>query len=226
MRKPRVDTRCPAAEYTDANERIVEIDSDAGGFLLSLWVNDSGALIVEPYRADKTVIVRVPERQQQPWINGPEISSITFEHGQVAGTVRIAFTDYGRVFVSTDAHVNDDAPAVTFRGTEYLISLHATRSDDGSWSEYQPEPWDIRKRHVWPDGYATPTYRQTIVSALLQVVSEHWSEETGRLAGYARAARDLNHADLDYNNARTMLHGAQDTVNEARARMESYRPSA
>lgn len=205
-------------------ELLLNISSERAGFMLSVLVDDSGTLIVDPYKADNPVIVRTPEREQQPWVSAPEMRGVVFAHGTVSGTVKIAFTDYGRVHVTTDAHVNDNAPAVTYRGTEYLISLHATRNDDGSWSEYQPEPWDVRKRHAWPDGYAAKTYRQAIVTALLTVVAEQWSEETGRLAGYARAARDLNGNDIDYNNARTALHDVQARIVEAYERMVKYRP--
>jgi hypothetical protein len=68
MPKPRVDTRCPANTYTRPHERIIEfsngrVTQHKGG--LVRFANDAdGNLIVEVYRLDKGVIVRVSEERE------------------------------------------------------------------------------------------------------------------------------------------------------------------
>jgi hypothetical protein len=53
---PKVDVNPVAQHYARSGERIVEISSDAGGCLVSLWVRD-GRLSIQVYRADDTVDV-------------------------------------------------------------------------------------------------------------------------------------------------------------------------
>ena len=58
--KPAVKLKCPAAAYSAPNERIVEVfDKETkNGCLISIRVVD-GELIIEPYSAERGVMVRV-----------------------------------------------------------------------------------------------------------------------------------------------------------------------
>jgi hypothetical protein len=58
MRKPRVMTKCVANTYAAPNERIIEFGSDNGGGLIAFRMVDEN-LVVDVYRTDPTVIVRL-----------------------------------------------------------------------------------------------------------------------------------------------------------------------
>lgn len=51
-----------ANQHSSASERIIEFSSPGGGGLISFRVLD-GKLIIEPYRMDDTVEVRLPKPQ-------------------------------------------------------------------------------------------------------------------------------------------------------------------
>ncbi len=56
--KPRVITKCVANAHAAANERIVEFSSSRGGGLIA-FTEYEDKLVVDIYRCDKTVEVRV-----------------------------------------------------------------------------------------------------------------------------------------------------------------------
>ena len=56
--KPKVITKCVANAHSAANERIIEFSSKSGGGLIAFTEWD-GRLIVDVYRCDATVEVRV-----------------------------------------------------------------------------------------------------------------------------------------------------------------------
>ena len=65
MRKPRVTVNCVANHYAGRGERIIEFFSDraqAGG-LISIREADDGRLIVDVYRHDDAVEVRVERKR-------------------------------------------------------------------------------------------------------------------------------------------------------------------
>lgn len=62
--KPTVNTRCVANNYAAANERIIEFSdpNGAGGLVSFKFYPETGDLVVDVYRTDKTVTVRAA-----PW---------------------------------------------------------------------------------------------------------------------------------------------------------------
>jgi hypothetical protein len=66
MKKPKVITNCVANHYSDPDQRIVELSSDGGGGLISLYVSEVDGvkrLTVELYHLDPTVDVFVDHGQ-------------------------------------------------------------------------------------------------------------------------------------------------------------------
>lgn len=130
------------------------------------------------------------------WVSTPEIT-VELHHGKgasvVTGPVRIAYTGNGRAYVNTRAHNNDDAPAVTCRGRDYLVSLHFVQQADGTWAEHA----DNRGHDVSPRGSydyfkaAASTIRAAIVEAIQAAVAEHASADVERAAAHAQAAQRL-----------------------------------
>lgn len=130
------------------------------------------------------------------WVATPE-QVVELHHGKgatvVTGPVRIAFTSSTHAYVSTQAHRSDDAPAVTVRGKDYLISLHFVRHADGTWNEHP----DNQRHNVSPRGTmdywaaAAPTIRAAIVAALTDKVTKAATGGTLREAAYANAAQSL-----------------------------------
>lgn len=55
--KPRAPWKGPASHYAGPSETIVEFE----GGLMSFRRNDEGKLVVELYRLDDDVILRIPE---------------------------------------------------------------------------------------------------------------------------------------------------------------------
>jgi hypothetical protein len=59
QKKPKVTVNCVADKYGSPGERIVEFSSDVGGGLIAFRVTSEGKLLVDVYRQDSTVEVRV-----------------------------------------------------------------------------------------------------------------------------------------------------------------------
>lgn len=102
------------------------------------------------------------------WIKYPSVPLET-----ALGPVVAAFTDGGHVAVGTDgAHINDDNPALVFRGQDFLANVHLfAEPGDGR------EPWSprrsssdvsIKKRRPYVD--AAPTHAKAIEEAIISAV--------------------------------------------------------
>lgn len=135
------------------------------------------------------------------WIKTPE-QIVTLDYGTgksvVTGRVRIAFIGNGNISVQTQAHVNDDAPAVTYRGKDYLVNLSFVRQADGTLTEH---PHNTRqnvspRRTSDPFAAAPKTIRAAIVAALRAAIdaatSGGYSDIAERAANHAHAAQRLH----------------------------------
>jgi hypothetical protein len=60
-KKPKVTVNCVADKYATQGETIIEFSSEAGGGLISFRVASDGKLLVDLYRMDPAVVVRVPK---------------------------------------------------------------------------------------------------------------------------------------------------------------------
>jgi hypothetical protein len=115
----------------------------------------------------------------ETWIAGPKVEILL--DGKVSGRVVAKPMRHGYVFVSTDgAHVNDDNPAIDFRGESWLVTLRLIDGND-------PQP-HITRRQNWSD--APPSYARTIVEAVSAAVAEYMSAHPDIVR--AGALADLN----------------------------------
>jgi hypothetical protein len=135
------------------------------------------------------------------WIKTPE-QTVTLDHGTgksvVTGQIRIAFLGNGHISVQTQAHRNDDAPAVTYRGKDYLVNLAFIRQADGTVTEH---PYNTRqnvspRRTSDPFAAAPKTIRAAIVAALRAAIdaatSGGYSAVAEWAANHAHAAQRLH----------------------------------
>lgn len=135
------------------------------------------------------------------WVKTPE-QTVILDYGTgksvVTGQVRIAFLGNGNVNVQTRAHRNDDAPAVTYRGKDYLVNLSFVRQADGTVTEHPYNtPQNVSPRRTSDPFAAAPkTIRAAIVAALRAaidaVTSGGYSDIAERAANHAHAAQRLH----------------------------------
>lgn len=206
MSKPKVVLNCPANSGAAQDERIVEVyGKGSGGFLVSIHDRDV-VTVVEPYRADGFVVVNPPSLPETAWLDSPEFTGVTIDNAGVTGTVRVSFTRGDSAYVSTRAHVNDDAPAVTFRGSDYLVNIHLERDAvTGKWSEHREYSAYAIARRSYSDKPVAPTIRERIVTTLCSLVDSMWSEDINRQAKKAYATRNLIVATNEYHAAAAEL---------------------
>lgn len=131
------------------------------------------------------------------WVKSPEVT-VELNHGKgakaVTGQVRVTVNRPGYAFVGTQAHNNDDAPAVTVRGKDYLVNLHFVQQADGSWAEHpdnRPQSVSPRGLNYRWDAAAAPTIRAAVVAAALAALAEHAPAMAGQAAA-AHAAQQLS----------------------------------
>ena len=208
MAKPKVSTRCPAGRDDGRNVKTVEVSSRYGGTLVR-FAEDEGSLVVDLYRADDSVVVLLPTLPDIPWVQCPTVKGAEIGHGRVAGVVDVTFTDDGKAFVRTDAHINDAKPAVTYGGTDYLIALHMERQSDGTWQQERDHSRFAISKRTRVD--QAPGVRATtaILFAAAALLRREWTPELNRRAAYARAAQRANHALTNYREAK---QAAEDTM--------------
>src|SRR5512139_1369182 len=160
------------------------------------------------------------------WVNTPEVT-VNLNHGKgatvVTGQVRIAVTRPGAAFVGTRAHNNDDAPAVTVRGKDYLVNLHFAQQADGSWAEHKDnQTYSVSPRglnHRW-DAAAAPTIRAAIVAAILAALTEHAPALTEKAAA-THAAQQLHDLEPKIEKLRAQLAELEARAAQHRATLEA-----
>jgi hypothetical protein len=132
------------------------------------------------------------------WIKSPEVK-LTTAYGPIVAT----FTSAEHVSCRTDAYVNDDSPALTYRGEDYLahVHLYAELANLEPWS---PQPGDrahITRRRNSAD--APRTYADAMIKAITEVVRKHVSDDPDvlRRAEYATANNNLLRLEKEYADA-------------------------
>lgn len=148
------------------------------------------------------------------WIAGPTATVKT-----KLGPVRLAFTGLSEsgqahVHVSTQAHHNDDLPALTFRRKEFLVSVHLYASGEG-WTErderglhgaFISRRGDCGSRCNVSHADA-PTIYDALVSACSEAVGAFVLEH-GEVIGQARAAQvaqQLNRLEQEHETLSAQL---------------------
>lgn len=161
------------------------------------------------------------------WVETPELR-VPVGKGKgasvVSGPARIAFTGAGRAYISTDgAHHNDDNPAITFRGRDWLVDVHAVRSPDGAWTEHDGRSsWAVKQRGAMGGKGAPDTFRTAIVSAMLETIADYWTPEIDQLAAYANAAQSIGRAQEKVAEAARALAEAEEECRAIQADMDAH----
>ncbi len=144
------------------------------------------------------------------WISSPALKAVAIQHATgasvVSGVIDLRFLRAGRVMADTDAHINDDKPAVDFRGESFLVSIFAVRTEDGSWiadPDRDSHSVKVTRRQNWSP--APPTFERAIVSAVLATIAAHWTPELGRAGEHAYAAQQLHGRERDREKAAQAL---------------------
>lgn len=121
------------------------------------------------------------------WIKYPTIEDVPTKYGSVT----LAFTNAGHVHVQTEGHVNDTKPVLTYRGLEYLASVHLYAATD--WCEGSERYGFYITRRSPTERTASPTARLAIVDALTDTVRAYVADhpEVLRQAAYADANNEF-----------------------------------
>jgi hypothetical protein len=157
------------------------------------------------------------------WINSPQVT-LTTAYGPIVAT----FTSAGHVSCRTDAYVNDDSPALTYRGTDYLahVHLYAEVENLEPWS---PKPGDrvhITKRRN--SAYAPRTYADAMIKAIAEAVREYVSGDSDvlRRAEYATANNNLIRLEQEYADALSAATDAGARIVAEEMRLKSAAPAS
>lgn len=127
--------------------------------------------------------------EQFSWTPWPEWRTHLPEGGKVTGTFKVCFQGDGNVYAGTEgAHVNDNNPAIDYRGESFLVSLHPKRQEDGTF-ECDRQYIHVTRRQNWSD--APPSFRDAIVKAVCEHVASLWSEDLERFGNDSRARQRL-----------------------------------
>lgn len=141
---------------------------------------------------------------------------VEFTHGKVSGSVVIAYVGQdGGVFIGTDgAHVNDDNPAITYNGDEFIGRVWVTQDENGAWvasdtawnkaSQWSDPAGKYTRRDNWTDAGKLAT--RMIDQALMQVMTEHHDPRL-------QAESELNYKETRAHDA---WEAARKAENEAR----------
>lgn len=161
------------------------------------------------------------------WIPYPQVTA-ALAHGAgksaITGTLHIAFTGTGTAYVTTaGAHHNDDNPAVTYRGAQWLVGVHLQRGADGVWAEtHHSRRGGITRRGRLAD--APHTYRAAIRDAVIAATAGLWTPELDRAAAYAHAAQRLHAQEGQRAEAARILADIDTDIAALRAVMAANAP--
>lgn len=117
------------------------------------------------------------------------------------GPVKASFTDSGHVAVRVDAHVNDEKPALVYRGQEFIGMVHLWADAGAGWEMRDGSDCSLSRRPQSTD--APVTYARAMVAAVRDAVVSYVAEHPEVLA-----AADYANA----NNALMRLHADRDEV--------------
>jgi hypothetical protein len=161
------------------------------------------------------------------WVRNPELRNVKVEHGKgksiVTGVIKLLFQGEGRVFVTTEAHHNDDLPCIEYRGHEWLVTDHFIRHADGTCTVKDDDRWTVCRRGIFGGGENTPpTHRTAILDAIAATVAREWTPELDRQGAYAEAMQGLSHAVREQQKARAKLAEIDEEVNVLRAKAAKY----
>lgn len=157
------------------------------------------------------------------WIASPAVTLNT-----AYGLVRAAFTRSTHVAVSVQAHHNDNLPALTYRGTDYIGMVHLFAGEPGErWAIRDLSDVSLSKRGNYGNNADAPrTHRDALVSALTDAVMAYISDDPDvlRQADYSHAAQLLHSLEQDQVEAQTTLDRIMGKVEAAQRLMDENAP--
>lgn len=163
------------------------------------------------------------------WVKTPEVI-VDLDYGTgksvVTGQIRIAFVSATHISVQTRAHVNDHAPAVTYRGKDYLINLAFTRQPDGTVVEHECNtPQNVSPRRTSNPWAAAPkTIRAAIVQAIRAAIDATSNGGYTRAAAHASAAQRLHSLEPQRAELAAQLAALDAEIERYRAALAANAP--
>lgn len=137
------------------------------------------------------------------------------EGGKVTGQFVVTWQGNGRAYVHTDAHVNDDKPAVNFRGESFLVSVHLTTNGESAASNEAYS--SVTRRSNWTP--APRTFREAVTDAVLKAVTEAWTPEKDRAGVEADVAQNLHHLEPEREKLLEQLAEVDRKIAEQKERL-------
>lgn len=150
------------------------------------------------------------------WKPFPEETVHLPEGGKVTGKFEVVWQGNGRCFVRTDAHLNDDKPALNFRGESFLFSAHLVLSP-GTGQSVSSSHSHATRRSNWTD--APPSFHKAIEAAVTEAVEGAWTHEKDRAGLEADVAQYLNRLEKDREDLLGQMAKVDAQITEQRKRL-------
>jgi hypothetical protein len=139
------------------------------------------------------------------------------EDGKVTGSYVLMFQGDGRLYANTeDAAVNNDEPAVWYRGRRYLVNVHMRRNDAGEIT-VTSDPY-VKSSDNWSP--ATPTALAAILDALKAHAGSLWTPERDGEGIDADAQQNLNRLEGEERDLRNRLDETMKQIHTQYRRMD------
>jgi hypothetical protein len=158
------------------------------------------------------------------WVKSPETNLIT-----EMGGIRAAFTSATRVYAEIGgetghAHHNDNRPAFTVRGRDYIGSVHLTITD-GIVSADMNDHYISQRGSI--GGKAPRTYAEKMITAIIAAVQTYVTAnpDTLRAAEFAHVNNDLDRATETRDQLAADLAAADKVVADLAAALDKVRPN-
>jgi len=127
------------------------------------------------------------------------------EGGKVTGTYVLVVRGDTALVLTEGAHVNDDNPAIEYRGKSYLVHLELQRVD-GKVSfvaehGYRSPREAVSKRGLDYPNTAPPSFSAAICEAIRAHAEEVWTDEVAPQGYVASTAQALHSTEREYAEA-------------------------
>lgn len=152
--------------------------------------------------------------------------------GKVTGTAILLVRGDGTGQIRTEgAHVNDDNPAVDYRGESFLVHLEVVRDETGKVSlpddGYRLGKYgSVTRRSNWSRSDAPVSFAMAIAEALVAEAQTRWTDEFEAEGLVAKTQQDLHYAEEEAAKATKVYTEAVQTLSAAqsayRAALEAY----
>lgn len=130
----------------------------------------------------------------------------------VTGVLAVTFTEPTHAYVRTEGHINDDLTILTYRGIEFLVSVHVYLKD-GKWQlgDYKTH---ATRRDNWSD--ATPAQTRKLEETVLAVMNTY--ADTPEFVAARKSGTEYN-ARIDLDSAQRKVNELEEQLKAARAEL-------